>query len=292
MPVEPSEDHVEEDLDEVEDDRDEVEDLGDLDLDADLDEDDDDRDDAAEADNASVRLSRVEHTVDAAGGYVYDLADWPRDIRQELDAMIVDVGVERVWQGPELVVRSMDGPDVVDAMDELILAHGVTGGIAGERVLYEIGNWPSGFKASVVESLNVAGIKFEWDQSGNLVVAARDEATVDGIFESMPDPDEVAEDADGLEVQDLLTELYAAVDVLYKNPDSPSSRLSLANVADRIEWVPVPFGFEASDWDRLVADAVSLRASVDADAVAGENADEAEFVTRCTALRTRLRSLV
>ena len=38
----------------------------------------------------------------------------------------------------------------------------------------------------------------------------------------MPDPDEVFEEAEGTEVQDLLTQLYAAVDRLKDNPKTVS----------------------------------------------------------------------
>lgn len=226
---------------------------------------DDEPDEGADVSPELLVLVHPPHVVDEAGGHVYDLSEWPRELHEELDRLIILRGVERVWQGSEMVVRSMDAPDADECIDQMILDYSGDEPLAGKRVLYEIADWPAGFRASLVESLGVAQIRFEWSPEGNLVVLSEDEDEVDSIFEAMPDPEEIEDQANGLEVQDLLSQLYAAVDVLYKNPDSTGARTSLAEVTDRLEWVAVPFGFDSKDWDSLVSQASVLRGVIDTD---------------------------
>jgi hypothetical protein len=191
----------------------------------------------------------------------------------------------------------MDVPDVDECIDQMILDHSGARPLRGARVLYEVASWPAGFRASLVESLAVAGVRFEWNPEGNLVVLAEDEAEVDAIFEAMPDPEEIEDGANGLEVQGLLSQLYAALDVLYKNPDSTSARSELAEVTDRLEWVAVPFGFDARDWDSIVSQAAVLRSVIDTEATSegAQPADpmpEDEFVDHCRSLRAQLITVV
>lgn len=216
-------------------------------------------DDETADDEAPDVLPAPTVSTDADGRAVYDLTGWPRDTLAQLDAMISAVGVDRVWQGSELVVRSMDRPDTDDAIDELILESGAVDELGDEKVRYDISGWPAAHKASLVQSLAVAQIRFRWDRDHNLLVAAADEDEVDDIFEAMPDPDDDDAEVSGIGVQQLLSRAYAAVDVLYKHPNSTANESKLIEAVGQMEWVGVPFGFEPRDWHRLVAEAAMVR---------------------------------
>ena len=238
---------------------------------------DDDRDrdhdsDGAD-DDAALPRPRVEQLSDAR--LLFDCIEWSRDDRAALDAALGERSIDRVWQGPELVVGMLDEHLVEEAFDDLGVgqAHLSDG---ADQVVYEVGEWPRVLRDSLAESLLVAGIACAWDEAADLHVSASDEDAVDAIVEAMPDPDEVFEEAEGTEVQDLLTQLYAAVDRLKDNPKIPGARLDVVEAADRMDRLAVPFGFDAHQWRDLVERAVDLRDEIDADVAAAAARKEAE----------------
>ncbi|MEZ5380382.1 MAG: hypothetical protein R2754_01160 [Microthrixaceae bacterium] len=232
--------------------------------------------DGEEPDGEGGALPRppMEHLSDAR--LLFDCSAWSRDDRAELDAMLKSDGIDRVWQGPELVVSVLDEHLVEEALDDLGVGQAtLPEGTA--QVVYEVGEWPRVLRDSLAESLLVAGISAAWDEAADLHVAATDERGVDTILEAMPDPDEVFEEAEGTEVQDLLTQLYAAVDRLKDNPKHPGSRLDVVDAAERMDRLAVPFGFDAGQWRDLVERAGDLRDEIDEEILgAAEGADDAE----------------
>ena len=214
------------------------------------------------ADGGPGMLARpsMEHLSDAR--LLFDCGAWSRDDRAALDAALGASSIDRVWQGPELVVGLLDEHLVEEAFDDLGVGQADLSA-ATDQVVYEVGEWPRVLRDSLAESLLVAGIAAGWDDLADLHIAATDEATVDAIVEAMPDPDEVFEEAEGTEVQDLLTQLYAAVDRLKDNPKIPGARLDVIEAADRMDRLAVPFGFDAAQWRDLVERAGDLRDEID-----------------------------
>lgn len=217
---------------------------------------------SGEADDVLDPLPRppVEQLSDAR--LLFDCGAWSRDDRAALDAALGAGSIDRVWQGPELVVGLLDEHLVEEAFDDLGVGQAHLAADT-DQVVYEVGEWPRVLRDSLAESLLVAGIAAGWDDLADLHVAAADEATVDAILEAMPDPDEVFEEAEGTEVQDLLTQLYAAVDRLKDNPKIPGARLDVVEAADRMDRLAVPFGFDASQWRDLVERAGELRDEIE-----------------------------
>ncbi len=193
---------------------------------------------------------------------LFDCGAWDRDDRAALDAALGAASIDRVWQGPELVVGLLDEHLVEEAFDDMGVGQAPLQ-TETDQVVYEVGAWPRVLRDSLADSLLVAGITAGWDDLADLHVAASDEEAVDAIVEAMPDPDEVFEEAEGTEVQDLLTQLYAAVDRLKDNPKIPGARLDVVEAADRMDRLAVPFGFDAAQWRDLVERAGNLRDEID-----------------------------
>ncbi|NLH65968.1 MAG: hypothetical protein GX471_07305, partial [Candidatus Microthrix parvicella] len=226
----------------------------------------------ADAPSGVLARPQVQRLSDAR--LLFDCGTWDRDSRADLDAALGERSIDRVWQGPELVVGLLDEHLVEEALTDLGVGEAHLPADA-DQVVYEVGEWPRVLRDSLAESLLVAGIACGWDDLADLHVAAADEDAVDAIVAAMPDPDEVFEEAEGTEVQDLLTQLYAAVDRLKDSPKIPGARLDVVEAAERMDRLAVPFGFDAAQWRDLVERAGDLRDEIDADVVASKQADEA-----------------
>ena len=225
----------------------------------------------ADAPSGVLARPQVQRLSDAR--LLFDCGTWDRDSRADLDAALGERSIDRVWQGPELVVGLLDEHLVEEALTDLGVGEAHLPADA-DQVVYEVGEWPRVLRDSLAESLLVAGIACGWDDLADLHVAAADEDAVDAIVAAMPDPDEVFEEAEGTEVQDLLTQLYAAVDRLKDSPKIPGARLDVVEAAERMDRLAVPFGFDAAQWRDLVERAGDLRDEIDADVVASKQADE------------------
>ncbi|MEZ5374470.1 MAG: hypothetical protein R2704_17450 [Microthrixaceae bacterium] len=151
-------------------------------------------------------------------------SDYARTIGRRWTPRWAEHSIDRVWQGPELVVGMLDEHLVEEASTTWGGQSAWSDG-ADQWCTRWGGRSAAGLLA---ESLLVAGIACAWDEAADLHVSASDEDAVDATVGAMPDPDEVFEEAEGTEVQDLLTQLYAAVDRLKDNPKIPGARLDVA----------------------------------------------------------------
>jgi hypothetical protein len=222
----------------------------------------------------------------------YDCSDWAGESRALLDSMLSSADIRHTWLGTVLEVP-VDEEDRVDAVIDEVMAAAEASLEAGrDKVVYEVATWSSALQQSLAQSLVVAQIAYEWDERGDLVVYADDEERVEEIFDALPDPDDpdlVGDD--GIEVQDQLSRLFVAAGHLAKRPTDSDSVVAAADVADRIEQISVPFGFEPAVWRNLVAQSTELRdALVEEDPAA--QLDDDELMEKAATLRTFLRQYV
>jgi hypothetical protein len=222
----------------------------------------------------------------------YDCSDWAGESRALLDAMLSSADIRHTWLGTVLEVP-IEEEDRVDAVIDEVMAAAVASLDAGrDKVVYEVATWSSALQQSLAQSLVVAEIAYEWDEHGDLVVYADDEERVEEIFDGLPDPDDpdlIGDD--GIEVQDQLSRLFVAAGHLAKRPNDSDSVVAAADVADRIEQISVPFGFEPAVWRNLVTQAAELRdALVEEDPDA--QLDDDELMEKASTLRTFLRQYV
>ena len=147
--------------------------------------------------------------------------------------------------------------------------------------------------------LTQASVEHAWDEHGELVVLEEDEERVDAIVDTIEFPDQIdineddelaAEEAlaeDGLDPQDVLSELFVSADRLMHDPLDHEGVLSLVDAARLAETLPLPYGFAPAVWNDLVAQAQGLRSSLE-----GGDADDDTIIDQATTLRSTLRNFV
>lgn len=225
-------------------------------------------------------------------GITYDCTEWSGESRNLLQSMLTTAGIPHSWQGTVLGVPEGVEEQVDSIIDEVLAAATPALDATRGRVVYEVGTWSAALQSSLAESLVVADIPYEWDERGDLVVYAEDEERVEEIFDQLPDPDdpELGDDG-GPSVQDLLSRLFVAASDLAKKPRDADAVVDCAEVADSIERLSLPFGFESAAWKNLVALATQLR-----DLLVEEDPDlqpdDEDLKERAAALRDSVRHYV
>jgi len=125
-----------------------------------------------------------------------------------------------------------------------------------------------------------------------------DEERVDGIIDAIEYPDQIdgnedeelkAEEAlaaDGLDPQDVLSELFVAADRLMHDPLDHEGVLSLVDAARMAETLPLPYGFAPAVWQDLLGQVKRLQSSLEGEV------DDDSVIEQATALRSTLRNFV
>lgn len=223
------------------------------------------------ADDDIVVVERIELDDDELS---YDFAPWAGESRELLGSLLTSEGVRHAWQGTTLVVPIDAEAEVDRLIDDVQAVAAGSLDPSRERVVYEVGSWSAALQTSLVESLTVADIPYEWDEGGDLVIYADDEEAVERIFDAMPDPDdEDAIDADGVDVNRAIFDLWQAAGTLAKHPDDAAAVLSLVDTTDAIERLSVPFGFEPAVWRSLCSEAGEIRDALEAGGDGESDAD-------------------
>ena len=220
----------------------------------------------------------------------YDFAPWAGDSRSLLASLLEGGDINHAWQGTTLVIPS----DAEDEVDRLI--DDVLGAAAGaldpgrERVIYEVGSWSAALQMSLVESLTVADVPYEWDEGGDLVVYGDDEEAVERIFDAMPDPDDPdVVDADGVDVAEAVFTLWESAGALAKKLNDASAVVKFVETTVQMERMSVPFGYEPAVWRDICTDAGVVRDALESDE--SEMSDE-ELQELAASLHQRLRQFV
>lgn len=222
----------------------------------------------------------------------YDLAELSSESRELLETLLVANDVSRVWQGSTVSVSGLDEEEFEKLLDEVLEAGRPRLDMDKDRVVYEVGDWPASYESALAEALGVAGIAYEWNEDGDLVVYADDEDRVEEILDGLPDPDDPDRtDGEALDANSVMTALFLAVKTLADDPKNAHAVLSASSAADRMSDLGLPFGFEAPMWRRMVRRAGELR-----DALAAEDDTEewtdAELADAAASLRDQLSRLV
>jgi hypothetical protein len=199
----------------------------------------------------------------------YELDDWSREGRQLLERVLVASEMPHVWQGGLLVVRRADEERVDALIDEVQVATLPTLTPGGERVVYEVAEWVDDAKYRLADTLDGAGIAWEWDGMGDLVIDGTDEGTVDDLIDGLNlDEDETTDSfagGDGLTASAVLNDLFVAADRLRRNARDHQGVLALVDRVGDLEGLGLPYGFERAAWEALVTEGVALRALFESD---------------------------
>lgn len=194
------------------------------------------------------------------GQLAYDCAGWAGETRGLLKSLLVTNEIPHVWQGTTLTVRESDEARVDELIDEVSGTARPALDPSEPKVVYEVGAWPASLQSLLAESLTHADLPYEWDEHGDLVVLEADEEAVSLVMEDLPDPDEstIASD-DGVAVHELLDAVFMSTDRLARNGADAAGTVALADAAEVIERLALPFGFEPGEWRAFVARVTELR---------------------------------
>ena len=130
---------------------------------------------------------------------VYELAGWTLDQQTAVAAAMAESGIPHAWEGADLVVH-IDFEAQVDALVEPIEGEPGDGplrlgpdGEPEEETEYDLTEWPTEDRLTIVERLVDAGVPHRWEGT-LLLVPITEEDVVDEIL------DDVEDGSDGVEV--------------------------------------------------------------------------------------------
>ena len=216
----------------------------------------------------------------------YELDDWSAESRELLDRLLTAADVTHAWQGGTLSVGGEDE----EAVDELIGEVEATLLPAldpeAEKVVYEVAEWSPEDRADLTDALVEEGVRYVFDDMGDLVVQAIDEDRVDTIVDELTDGEDEAEE-EGPVASDVLSELFVAADKLRKSPhDAKAIRRAIEEATAVIKMSP-PYGFERRTWAQ-----VGLRAGALRNLLEGDGAEDEAVVEAAEELRELLHPMV
>ncbi|MCP5025986.1 MAG: hypothetical protein GY929_06835 [Actinomycetia bacterium] len=186
----------------------------------------------------------------------YELHEWAVEDRVMVESLLRPHDIARAWEGATLVVRVADREVVEEVLDEVVVSTTPVLDPAADKVAFEIGSWAISAQDTVIEAFHGAGIEYEIDRAGDLIVVEADEERAEDVFDSLDLDDPEGEHAES--AQDVLSDLFLAVDRLAGNGRDAVARLDLVGAADRALDLPLPFGFDPAHWKDLVGRAEDL----------------------------------
>ena len=247
------------------------------------------------SDRQPLRLDELGGDEDEQVAYEFD--ELEPHARLVIDELFWSNGIAHAWDGTSLIVRNEDEEEADRLIDEADREAFLDSD--AEQVSYELADWDDARRGQLTEMLLAASIEHAWDEHGELVVLEDDEDRVDAIIDGIEFPDalkvdeadEVAAEevlaSEGLDPQDVLSELFVAADRLMHDPVDHEGVLSLVDAARLAETLPLPYGFAPPVWNDLVAQAQNLRGELEKDDV-----DDEEIIEHATKLRSTLRNYV
>lgn len=221
----------------------------------------------------------------------YEFHDWAFESRRMLDQLLTGSRIVHAWQGASMIVRAADEDDVDRLVEEVEHATLPTLDPEVDHTVYEMAEWSDDQQTELSNRLGLIGIPHEFDASGDLVVHADDEARVDRILDDIEraaeEGDEEPLEMDGLDVNELLSNLFAAADRVRRNARDPQGVLSMLDTAPIVERIRTPFGFERITWDGIIDLTRTVRELLEDD-----DSDDADIEEQAQRLRDVLFTLI
>ena len=227
----------------------------------------------------------------------YEFHDWAFESRRMLDQLLTGRGIVHAWQGASMIVRSADEDEVDNLVEDVEHATLPTLDPDVEHTVYEMSEWTAAQQTELSNRLGINGIPHEFDASGDLVVHAEDEERIDEILDDIEQAAELGDsvdgadggpvDLDGLDVNELLSTVFAAADRLRRNARDPQGVLSMLDNAPTLESIRTPFGFDRIEWHGVLDLIRSVRELLDND-----DSDDAEIEERAQRLRDVLFRMI
>ena len=216
----------------------------------------------------------------------YELDEWSTESREMLDRLLAGNDITHAWQGGTLTVNGVDETVVDDLILEVESTLLPALDPEAEKVVYEVAEWTPEGRADLTDALAEEGVRYVFDDMGDLVVQAVDEDRVDTIVDELTDGEDEAEE-EGPVASDVLSELFVAADKLRKSPhDAKAIRRAIEEATAVIKMSP-PYGFERRTWAQ-----VGLRAGALRNLLEGDGAEDEAVVEAAEELRELLHPMV
>ena len=208
----------------------------------------------------------------------YELDDWSTESRELLDRLLTTNQVTHAWQGGTLEVSSDDEGLVDELIGEVEATLLPALDPEAEKVVYEVAEWSPEDRADLTDALVEEGVRYVFDDMGDLVVVAMDEDRVDTIIDGLTDGE--AEVDAGPPATEVLSELFVAADILRKSPRDARAIGTARQQAAAVIALPPPYGFERRTWAQVGLRAGALRQALEDDAPDDEAVAEVAGVLR------------
>jgi hypothetical protein len=137
------------------------------------------------------------------------------------------------------------------------------------HIAFEMVGWSAGFQTQLSEQLTSVGLPHEFDADGDLVCHEDDEEHIEVLIEELlaRAADSELTELDGLEANNLLSDLFEACDRLRRDARDAKGVLGAVKHGQRIAICATPFGFSVSAWNNLRESASELVSLIESDDV-------------------------
>lgn len=229
----------------------------------------------------------------------YEFHDWSFESRRMLDQLLTARAVAHAWQGATMIVRAADESTIDELVEEVEHAALPTLDPELEHVVYEMAGWTAEQQTVLSTRLGAQGVPHEFDQNGDLVLHAEDEAAIEALLDEIErgalsldsgaadDDDDDRSDLADVDANEVLSTMFDACDRLRKNARDANGVLKFLDTAPTVRRMGVPFGFERPAWTSIVDQTVALETMLDTD-----DSDDADIERSAQQLRDVLFGLI
>lgn len=202
----------------------------------------------------------------------YEFHDWSFESRRMLDQLLTGRSVSHAWQGATMIVRDVDESTVDELVEEVELATLPTLNAEVAHSVYEMAGWSAEHQMQLSVRLGAEGVPHEFDSNGDLVVHDEDEDRLEALLDEIEqNPSALAlgnleddlVDLDGVDVNQLLSNLFGASDRLRKNARDHRGVLAFLDEAPMLGQMSMPFGYDAPAWQAIVERIGTIEALLD-----------------------------
>ena len=227
---------------------------------------------------------------DEAGQWLaYELHEMASESRRMLAQLLLADEVVHSWQGTTLLAHESVEEQVDALLEEVEAESNPELDPEKEQVAFEMEGWSTELQALLSERLSQAAVPHAFDEDGDLVCHEEDEEQAELIIEDLlaRAADDGLEELEGLEVNELLSAMFEAVDRLRRDGNDAQGVKRSVEHGRRIAGVATPFGFPASAWAAIRDNCAAL-----ADLLEAEDGDEDDILDLAHRLRDTLVRMI
>ena len=219
----------------------------------------------------------------------YELHEWALESRVMLQQLLAADQVVHSWQGTTLMVHETLEEKIDALIDEVDDATNRRIEPGDEVVAFEMEGWSAELQGELIERLGATALPHEFDEDGDLVVREDDEEQVELVIDDLlARADELdLDELDGLEANELLSDLYLACDRLRRDPHDADGVLGAVDAGRRLTEVRSPFGFSATSWKGFRSAAAAL-----VELLEGDDGDDDDLRELAQQLRDALQRVI